>query len=454
MTWGNSIFPLLIITPSGGFTGLFLYSPGPGPGNLIGSWTAQAGTDPFGNTYPAGINVTAGVLSDVVVSSLQETISPGPLIIDAAGDLTVQVFTTPGSNNWTAPAGVTSVQAFVQGPGGTGGAGIAAGFGGGGGGGGEFAFEGAVAVTPATVYHPFVGTTGTASTFAGDSLTVTANSGSNGTAGTVSAAGSGGAGGTGSTNTVHFNGGTGGTAGTAGNSGGGGGGGGASNSQAGNAGQNGPHSGAGGPGGATAPGQYPGGAGGAGGVHATGTGVNGSQFGGAGGGGGDGGAHAGGAGAQGRVVLVYSTLSLHTFLVAAAAAGTDPATGFNYSTGLTIIDPVFGDQVRIAGANFFLGGGSQFQFNNGPVDVITAGKGLMVKEGANCKQGTATLAAGTVVVANTSVTASSRIVLTAQDNNSTGALRVSARTAGTSFTITSSNAADTGVVAYEIFEPG
>jgi hypothetical protein len=85
--------------------------------------------------------------------------------------------------------------------------------------------------------------------------------------------------------------------------------------------------------------------------------------------------------------------------------------------------------------------------------VDTAGYGLQVKEGSNAKQGVATLTAGTVTVANTSVTASSRIYLTAQDNNTTGALRVSARTAGTSFAITSGNAGDTGVVAYEIFEP-
>ena len=44
--------------------------------------------------------------------------------------------------------------------------------------------------------------------------------------------------------------------------------------------------------------------------------------------------------------------------------------------------------------------------------------------------------------------------MTAQDNSTTGALRVSARTAGTSFTITSSNSGDSGVVAYEIFEVG
>lgn len=92
---------------------------------------------------------------------------------------------------------------------------------------------------------------------------------------------------------------------------------------------------------------------------------------------------------------------------------------------------------------------------NGAIDVAGTSVGLQVKEGANCKQGIATLVAGTVTVANTAVTANSRIMLTTQTPGGTaGFLVVSARVAGTSFTILSSNAADTSVVAYEIFEPG
>lgn len=93
-----------------------------------------------------------------------------------------------------------------------------------------------------------------------------------------------------------------------------------------------------------------------------------------------------------------------------------------------------------------LSGGADFA-------VDTVGNGLQVKEGASAKQGSFTLVAGAHTVVNTTVTANSRIFLTAQDNNSTGALRVSARVVGTSFTVTSSNAADSGLVAYEIFEP-
>lgn len=89
------------------------------------------------------------------------------------------------------------------------------------------------------------------------------------------------------------------------------------------------------------------------------------------------------------------------------------------------------------------------------LDVVTAGRGLKVNEGANGKQGTAALVAGTVTVANTSVTANSRILLTSQiDGGTPGFLRVSARVVGTSFTITSSSATDTSTVAFQIFEPG
>jgi hypothetical protein len=92
---------------------------------------------------------------------------------------------------------------------------------------------------------------------------------------------------------------------------------------------------------------------------------------------------------------------------------------------------------------------------NADLDVSVAGKGLRVAEGSNAKQGVATLAAGTVTVANTAVTANSRIFLTTNTVGGTaGFLVVSARIAGTSFTILSSNAADTSVVAWEIFEPG
>lgn len=84
----------------------------------------------------------------------------------------------------------------------------------------------------------------------------------------------------------------------------------------------------------------------------------------------------------------------------------------------------------------------------------TAGRGIQIAEGSNARMGTATLVAGTVTVANTSVTANSRIFLTSQvDGGTPGFLRVSARTAGVNFTITSGSGTDTSTVAYLIVEP-
>ena len=106
------------------------------------------------------------------------------------------------------------------------------------------------------------------------------------------------------------------------------------------------------------------------------------------------------------------------------------------------------------GINYSSKGSAQHTFNNGNVAVNTVGSGLRVKEGSNAKQGTAVLVAGTSVVANTSVTASSRILLTSNvDGGTPGFLRVSARSAGVSFTILSSSGTDTSTVAYQIFEP-
>lgn len=91
---------------------------------------------------------------------------------------------------------------------------------------------------------------------------------------------------------------------------------------------------------------------------------------------------------------------------------------------------------------------------SGDFAVTTVGKGYRVAEGSNAKQGTGTLVAGKVTVANTSVTASSRIFLTRTGAiTHAGALSVTSQTAGTGFNVESSNAEDAGSFNYEIFEP-
>jgi hypothetical protein len=68
--------------------------------------------------------------------------------------------------------------------------------------------------------------------------------------------------------------------------------------------------------------------------------------------------------------------------------------------------------------------------------------------------GRSTLVGGTVVVSTTAVTATSEIFLTCQTPGGTpGFLRVSARSASTSFTILSSSGSDTSVVGWMIVEP-
>lgn len=93
---------------------------------------------------------------------------------------------------------------------------------------------------------------------------------------------------------------------------------------------------------------------------------------------------------------------------------------------------------------------------SGDLSIGTAGKGTLLKEGANAKMGAVVLVAGTATVATTKVTANSRIILTAQVLGTVTApkpLAVTARTAATSFVITSSDATDTSTVAWMIVEP-
>lgn len=69
-------------------------------------------------------------------------------------------------------------------------------------------------------------------------------------------------------------------------------------------------------------------------------------------------------------------------------------------------------------------------------------------------KGRAVLVGGTVTVPTKKATATANIMLTTQVPGGTpGWLQVSARTAGTSFTILSSSGTDTSTVGYTITEP-
>lgn len=96
------------------------------------------------------------------------------------------------------------------------------------------------------------------------------------------------------------------------------------------------------------------------------------------------------------------------------------------------------------------------RLDTGNLVINTAGSGLQIKEGSNARMGTATLTLGTVTVANTSITANTRIYLTVQSLGTVAVatpIAVTARVNGTSFTITSSSATDTSVIAWLLVEP-
>ena len=86
---------------------------------------------------------------------------------------------------------------------------------------------------------------------------------------------------------------------------------------------------------------------------------------------------------------------------------------------------------------------------NGNVGIELGGK-LNIATGTNASAGTATLSSGTVVVSTTAVTTNSIIQLTLQSCSTCGTPYTSARTAGTSFTISSTNILDASKVGWTI----
>lgn len=158
--------------------------------------------------------------------------------------------------------------------------------------------------------------------------------------------------------------------------------------------------------------------------------------------------NASGGGTKGNVALLTTTVPTwnsgsNIFYVAnRAAAPTDNPTSGYYMWGES------GD------ATIRSSGGGITSIGTAGVSMQVAGQGLLVKEGTNATLGSATLTAGAVTISTTKVTANSRIFVTIQSPSGTlGTVYVSARTAGTSFTIASTSALDTSVVAWFIVEP-
>lgn len=109
-SWSNTSTELVIIQAGGTFTGLFVYSPTIGAGNLIASIAAQAGTDPYGNSYVAGLaeydpvgGVFAalsggGALFGEIVAGVPDTADASTVGQDVGLGLKLQSFVVPGSS--------------------------------------------------------------------------------------------------------------------------------------------------------------------------------------------------------------------------------------------------------------------------------------------------------------------------------------------------------------------
>lgn len=306
-----------VIITGGKNAGIFVYSPTPGIGNLIGSWTSAAGVDQFGNPYPQGLNVSVGQVSGILLSATSLTVSEGPILFYGNPSASVVTFNAGASGNFTVPAGVTSLQESFIGGSGLGGTGTAP-LGGGGAGGGE-AVVLTRTVTPGQLIPYAVGNGQQPTTV--DS--VTAAAGGNATGGT------GGAGGTSGGTGTRFAGGAGGNGGsTFGGAGGSGGG----------------FTQAGSPGVLFTPGTPPpsgGGAGGFGGGIVGNTGQAGTAPGGAPGGGrASSSAFGSGATSGGQVNFAYTTSTATQLLMAiSSSAGTDNF-GNSWGPGFTMFGAI------------------------------------------------------------------------------------------------------------------
>lgn len=111
--WNNQIVSLVIVSaPAGAYAGIFVYSPAPGLGNLIGSWAAQAGTDPYGNAYPQGLNVKVGAISGSTFTGTNFIINSSGMFfyngVPALGNLATSVAPSSGTDSFgnTYQAGV------------------------------------------------------------------------------------------------------------------------------------------------------------------------------------------------------------------------------------------------------------------------------------------------------------------------------------------------------------
>jgi hypothetical protein len=137
--------------------------------------------------------------------------------------------------------------------------------------------------------------------------------------------------------------------------------------------------------------------------------------------------------------------------------------GTFFSGGWTNIFNNATEVARFTGGNLLLQNGGTFTDNtvdrlqiNGNLNLTAAGNKIKMVSSSNTatattySSGTTTLISGTITVTTTSITASSNVILTLQNCSNCGTVYLNGRTAGTSFTIASTNILDGSLVYWEI----
>lgn len=114
-----------------------------------------------------------------------------------------------------------------------------------------------------------------------------------------------------------------------------------------------------------------------------------------------------------------------------------------------IVTEVAGAEILRVDAGFFTSHNS----NGVSMRFRRLGTGVQFAEGANARMGVVTLIAGTLLVNNNTVTATTRIFHSREAPGGVLGELSTSRVNGTSFTINSSNVADTSVVNWVLFEP-
>lgn len=147
-------------------------------------------------------------------------------------------------------------------------------------------------------------------------------------------------------------------------------------------------------------------------------------------------------------------------IILTAPSGATPSKKIRVNSGsLTVVNDASSLQILAlsdGGGLSLLGGATiadNLTVNTGDLIANTAGRGLKVKEGSNARMGVAVLVGGTIAVSNTSVTANTRIFLSRSTTGGTTGDLSYTLIAATSFTINSSNAADTSTINWMLVEP-